>query len=558
MCQTENNYINPTKYVLRMIDPRTDEVSNYRRVLEQCWSAETNLSVVSLLSDENLKTFYGQKPSDTPRFISIYSHADCNKLASVFDRSFIIYEKRVTVWRKFFDSRTVDRVLEKTFEYPPLCFLIAYTKTSLINISLASPDNFIPLIAPECSENYMMFSCTSVSQHDADYLQSACYLIHGNPGPKNVQARSIFDLCDVNNSEAILTYLQRDCLIVVTHVKSILARCSNCKPGSQKFAILAVLRRVDSPISNIANSPVIAICNSGCMYIPRPEFATYIKDRQKLFREKISKSEFAKGEKVRRLPQVNEKISPCECALCKSGNKYVQNMSPDGPQGLFKTQLDSWEYLRWMNLDTIEHRHSIIRACNISTATFDIESKTEKLVPNAIDEIPMHYVGWYRHHGGLQFRQECILFAHLDSKEITRFSEAAVSDSFQPSLEELEEIKLFSVQTSLQDTINGYIDYVLLRQEWASKLKKEILKDLFLFLERMKQQHMMHFEEHEIEKDYALSTWKATMFGKFELHLLKLVRSYYSFSFNGSSYDHVLFAPVFSCVLKNRGIHLSE
>ena len=557
--EADENILNPTKYFFRVIDPSCNELANYRRVLDSSWFSDINLTALAVCSDDHLKQFYGSEESDSPKYIDILRHADCHKLSIVFDKTFIIYERRPRTWFKFYDGRCSDRLLEKT-ETVPLCFLIYYTGTS-VNLSLVSSDTFFPIYSPEISETNFIQSNTHIDCHDGDYLHAIHHLLYGGPGAKTTTASTIFDLCDVSSS-AVLDYLRLPCLLIVTHVKSVLGRLSNMssRPEKQRFAVLAVLRQAGSPISNIANSPVIALCNSGFIYVPLPKYASYIKERQTSFREAIDKKKKKESAEKIKCTESDERVSPCFCQLCILGKKYAKNLSIDGPQNLFKAKLDSWEYLTWMNLDSEENREKIHKVCDLSVSSFDLESKTLQLTPNSVDQVPIECVGWYRHLTGLRLLQLPNVFGHLDSKDISRILGDVAEDSENHTEHDSldEEIKIFRVHQSMSKTINEYIDYLLLRQEGASKLKKEILAPLFLFLERMKNEHMGHFDTHEIEEEYALSAWNATIFGKFEAHLCKLVRNYVCFSFNGSSYDNILLAPAFACALKERGIFFSE
>lgn len=554
--ETDNSFLNPTKYFLRVINPDQSELTNYRQAIDSSWCTDVNLSALTLLSDEKLGQFYGHKVSDKPRYVDIHSHADCYRLAQSFNKSFIIYERRKLRWYKHYDGRCAERAhRESAVDRPVLCFFIIY-KSAGAELHLANPETFVPLRYPESSENAFVEQGTYISLHDDDYLQAIYFLLHGHSS-KTFSAKSIVDICDVTKKKEYMNFLQVECLFIVTHVKSVMGKTTRVLPETQRFSILTILREVDSSIHNISNASVVSICESGFMYVPKLPFRSYIKDRQKLFRETLFKGF---PTKKTRLPPHEEKVSPCPCAVCLDGKKYIGNMSIDGPQALFKSNLDSWEYLHWLNLDTEENRQNIRRACDLSVSSFDLESKTLKLTPATVDAVPMECVGWYRHQTGLRFSQKAILFAHLDSKEITTFSGESLSTEGECTEHDstMEEIKIFRVPNNLNETINDYIDYLQSRQKWASALKREILKDLFLFLTRMKEAHLAHFSSHEIEIDVAEAAWNATILGKFEKHLELLVKNYFCISFNGANYDNILLAPAFAVALKERKVFFSK
>ena len=70
---------------------------------------------------------------------------------------------------------------------------------------------------------------------------------------------------------------------------------------------------------------------------------------------------------------------PCSCSHCKKGAaSFWGNMDYFGPQKMYKTNMSTFQLLKYLNLDTADTLSKVDKSLNSSIVAFDIESYTRK------------------------------------------------------------------------------------------------------------------------------------------------------------------------------------
>lgn len=239
----------------------------------------------------------------------------------------------------------------------------------------------------------------------------------------------------------------------------------------------------------------------------------------------------------------NCKLPPtsCGCDDCLDCSElYGKSVRPWGPQIRQDCQPDTFEYLKIFGLHTEANVALVTRALGLSVAAFDIEATTEFLHEEGSDGIPFEPVSKVAAPTGKVAVQRACKIGHGDS----------FGDSETFTYREFEQ---GSVGDSQAEMIAEWYEYMRIRRKKLAEQKTLILKPILDHLGLLLKEMRVYYEGRlaaetgdggdeeewtaQIDPDSAL---KNSLPGKFLLHLNKKIQELRVFSFNGTSYDHVL------------------
>ena len=81
-------------------------------------------------------------------------------------------------------------------------------------------------------------------------------------------------------------------------------------------------------------------------------------------------------------PEEERHGGDCRCDCCADEWEFRKNMSPNGPQALYDCEMSTFDWLRFLGIDTEANVASVRRACRLSTCYFDIEAYTTGVDPS--------------------------------------------------------------------------------------------------------------------------------------------------------------------------------
>ena len=328
-------------------------------------------------------------------------------------------------------------------------------------------------------------------------------------------------------------------------------------PDNQVFRVLA---NYTGRGDKTATTVVCATCD-GRLYVPHPRYAERVAQGFKF----PSTNSFTR-DKAERLPggiktgsdPPTEEHSTaygtaCRCLLCLQGEAYYKNFVPKKRRGKgsrrqplaqrpYRCELDSLEYLWCFSLESEENVDQLKRSWRLCYAAMDAESMTEALPQHTADEVTnVESITHLRYDSSPRFKQSIVVFAHGDFMD----EECKVEASKPTPV-------FFRVTRDrpLASVCRDYLSHVLWRRDCAASRKEQLLAPFFAMLRPLKEAHMRFAERHSrpgetvgAGRSRARASYDASIAGKFEKHLLRLVRTYYVMAFNGKGYDFILLAP---------------
>jgi hypothetical protein len=235
--------------------------------------------------------------------------------------------------------------------------------------------------------------------------------------------------------------------------------------------------------------------------------------------------EQARAKKKLQKSNLIEKL--CACNIC-SQSEYDDNMSKAGPEQLDKVELHISSILEILNLNSLQNLNIVEQLCELSVASFDIESMTIDTDHLQADEhFPLDDIEHRATESFVQKVQKPIMISHCDAMSI-----AQEVDLTFTALSDKEE-----------DIFKMMIDYweaICHQQELTRNEKKKIVAPLLLELDAYRKV-FFHLcggilegdEDGEMKEGNWESAWKSTIFGKLDCSLQKLIDKYVVFSFYG-------------------------
>lgn len=340
-------------------------------------------------------------------------------------------------------------------------------------------------------------------------------------------------------------------ILLASHVRGRLKGASY--PERQSFAVLGVLKRDSEVLENCAVLCVTA--DKKHVYLPFENFARRILDRScKLgrgeTREKFPPQELdatVGAEKEEKKNFTSERVlgDRCECAPCRRGREFSDNLRPGGRQGLYRTRMSSFDLARALGLLNEETEFAINEACRVSQAAWDVESMTVEDECGSREEtgFPYEQVSRTTQQRKVLARQVPLLVSWSD---YTMHKEGL--DPFVYEYDEKDPEKM---------TARFLADVSEMRDK-ASATKQRLLAPLLSWCDAMEKAHLDHFLgggglEDEDEERQVRAAFRGTVWGRFQAGLKSLVRRYLLWAFNGEGYDMVILGSAIVTHLKNAG-----
>jgi hypothetical protein len=274
---------------------------------------------------------------------------------------------------------------------------------------------------------------------------------------------------------------------------------------------------------------------------------------------------------------VVDEVGGC-CDACSAAPSFEAQMSAAGPAKLYRVQMSSFDTLVMLGLFSARTEAAVLEACDLSTASFDVESLTIGLDAAAGREgqdLDVPTVSAFRLPRAAVARQVPILVSWID--------QLALRDGAEPYVYEAEE-------AGPEKMVEKFVESLFERKEASVAAKRAILAELTDFLGVMRKAHFDFFsagddenaedkedqrdqrhrpdgddgdqeeEEEEAEEDgpaepkkgrwrpfqgwmeeegllekkhrHIARAWEGSILGTFEAHLEALIRGFYVWGFN--------------------------
>ncbi len=293
-------------------------------------------------------------------------------------------------------------------------------------------------------------------------------------------------------------------------------------------------------------------------------------------KKKKKKNKKRKRKKKKRSARERDRVeaaSHCNCQSCLDWRKYQPNMSPIGPQCLYKINFDVFFYLKLFKLDTAHNREALQECIKLSCCAMDIESVTVNLSKDKKRPPPSCPVPDASPQSSAARRPnriESSSSSSSSSSEDLTSSESEEGGPVREAAAPFERISktaradpqgeewcclqrplvigsmdntnpgqpdYFRVRGGLegvQEAVDSYVRHLMELQQRTSARKTVLLAELLEFCQTYRAAHVDFFSVKQVEDKVAVGVWERTLLGLFEKELKRLIKNLYIFSFNGS------------------------
>ncbi len=554
----------------------------YRFFLRTCVHFNQDLLLLGDASEDILRSLYGPEDEEAT-FITFHGGgADLGKLSSILRVDLVIYfrvtEGPRSPFYKWHDSRVHSCLVGSGASRSTTLFYRVYRQPAGFELKPVTATQAKAEYSAAVSEASFISPRSQLSErHGRCYLRTLVAVLElSAPGLgeclASTRCPTLVSLCLLLGPRMpgpLQIALEGKWLLLATHYgtggRFRYARKSKksggilgvTDPDNQVFRVLAnYTGRGDDPVT-----AVVCATSDGRLYVPHSQYAERVArgfkfpSANSLTRDKADR--LMAGLQTGPDPAKEEDDTPydtaCRCLLCLQGQNYHKNFVPKKRRGKgagrqplaqrpFRCELDSLEYLRCFALENRENVERLKRVWRLCYAAMDAESMTEALPQHTADEVAnVESITHLRYDSSPRFKQSIVVFAHGDFMDEDCRAEAAKPTPVY-----------FRVTRDrpLAAVCGDYLSHVLWRRDCAASLKEQLLAPFFAVLRPLREAHMLFAERHarpgEADKataSRARASYDASIAGKFEKHLLRLVRTYYILAFNGKGYDFIMLAP---------------
>jgi hypothetical protein len=465
-----------SKILLEAFDPPGRPMATYRQYLDKTLNFETCQSALAGMPDELLAKFYQlEDEAVAPKYFDFYKQGDVSKLESSLGKRIVILRRVRKELAKVHDRRAFgfsDPEAEVRF------FELVYSKEER-QLLEASPEDYDPLV----SERRFAKGKARVSPKEC--LLDCLRDLLGKDSPRcDHSSGKCRDLASFCSSARILTGGDES-FVLVTHVRTEILASHCYQPKNQVFAVLTAVG-----LEKLPSARVFSLTADGKhMYELKKDYADFVIERfckrrggEKLLehRQHRDKASFEDDSNASFSSVVVDERGGC-CEACSGSTAYEAQMPPDGFPKLYRIKMSSFDSLVMLGLFSPRTEASVLEACELSTASFDVESLTIPLDHEAgkeEDSLPVSHVSSVRLPRAAIARQVPILISWID--------QLAMREGASPYVYEAEE-------AGPEKMVEKFVAELLVRREASIAAKRKILEGLTEFIVNMKKAHFDFF-----------------------------------------------------------------
>ncbi len=551
----------PIKQLLRSLGEGAGELELYKKYLEENVHSSTDLGVVSGLSDDMLKVFYGCE-ADEPRFMSFKNGSDLGSVSAILSTPLVIYYTDTLGRnpRKYYDSRllcalVMDSGWEDCQRKSVYFELIPSSGGKGRHPRLTRLDTAMKPLAYDSrlsEKNFIGNSVSEVSQQNGCFARTLLAVLKLDAETVPPPVRACGNLTDLfvtlSDMERAWPELERhllaanEKLVIACHLGCLAVTKSPYTPAKQRYNVLCM-----APIAanhegqqRVMTPRVVMVCFPTTFYLPRPEAAKAV----------IACSGQSAGgsnplqikpptsgcERPSSSDSFYETRPPCPCELCVESVSYNKNFSRRQAQKPPRHDLDMAEYMKMFNIFTEDNHQRFLEAIRLSLACVDVEAVTIDMPGRTNDRIKdVDRLTRIRVSSAPRKVQQIAVFASLDC------------------LGDMETPKYFRVteERKVARVAEDYLRYLKERRELASSKKRELLMPILSVLAPLREAHMSFCQAKGVGPAAAKAAYKSSLSGRFETHVEKLISRFVIFTYYGTGYDHVILSPHLAVAAKN-------
>lgn len=265
----------------------------------------------------------------------------------------------------------------------------------------------------------------------------------------------------------------------------------------------------------------------------------------------------------------------CRCEPCLGAASFEDVMSDRGPQKPYHIALGAAEHLSFLGLDSEDNLTRVLKACDWSVSSFDVEAANltlDRRSMGADSDFDVGVVSQERLRGRVLGRQVPVMISWTDQR--------ATEAGAEPWVHQYD-----SAGGEHEAMIAEFVEALLARKEETMAAKRELLAPLFAIVDALRRAHCAFYafspapydaedvpargsavekmllearrEEEDRHDRATAASFDLSAVGLFGRSLERLVRTQILVGFNSSSYDLPILADMLVSYLKGRKAKVS-
>ena len=488
------------------------ELSVYRRTLTRAVDTQENLTSLSLISPHRLRSFYCAKdPQASPDFLFYERGNSWAFIAQEAQRHIEVYLQKSPDEKCFLLYSSLASSIFKIFfsgqRHLLACVALWQGEAGQLQLFDRPPDSILKPIWEYPLSRVAFAHCAY-----AQWMQAAGY----TEAPTLPQGLSLSDLLRGTRGRPFPLEFPAKLVLYRGRVKWKLSNQNH--PQQHQFITLCTAGEQTNVVPTVCLVPW-----DRSMFRLTPNFERFLAEGvQRPKNSPVSAPTECKADAASRC-----------CQACAHAHTWEANMSLNGPQTPYKTDLDLTSLLYITGWDSPDMQAAVNRCLDASVASFDIESCTTTLQDNrptfGIDEKTPD-------------REQMTALASQDPYMIGLCMGESERDTvvFEVASGETEHDAFIE---RVQAMVDAFQAFLIEQYQMVVQQKREWLLPLFSLLHEYRQCHAAIFDKHNRDRKDERCAWRNFLLGQLEREAELLCQTWTVYAFNGSGYDLPMLAP---------------
>ena len=507
-----------SKILLEYLDPAEEPMACYKSYLKSTVSFTVAHRSVSLLSPKLLGQFYMEdQPLAHPKYFDFFEGGNLSKLENCLNKRLVVLipNGEGNTWNKVHDKRVYDAM--QSLHRQPLevlyfaiefeggfwkCYeLKAIANQPVYNQIMTETLFFDP-------KTLRSSSITNTSVCLVSVLSDVLNVVRG-PRQQEQHAHSpachnLRELVFAGSKNSIARDVGAE-FILASHLrtKALARHRQRSMPSNNHFGVHSVFAFSESS-GGLQTMPVVCVSQDSSFYRLLEEYADSVRSVQT--RRRHPRQETFPGaaaglkcrpEKEMLLGGVDpgrliHQVDSCPCTGCKNAKNYEHNMSPNGPQTPFKSDLSTFDLFRLLGKFNAKVETDLLNVCRLSIASFDVESVATGLPDHLGNEdlnLAPDTLSDHRLPRQVQSVHLPCRIGYVDQLRL---------DTGRPTL-----IFRYDPDTP-EKMVADFVECIFEQREEATTIKYGVLNPYFEMIERYKRAHFLFYQRKGwLPADYA-------------------------------------------------------